>query len=105
LIVVLGRQPLFTETTLTVILPSEFRPVLRTVRQEGMGSTFGIVLVRGDFRGMADCADGVALSRRESARVSLPYLTGLGGFNHVIAGSTKQFYLVVTGAKVGARTS
>jgi formate-nitrite transporter family protein len=24
---------------------------------------------------------------------------GLGGFNHIIAGSTKQFYLVVTGVE------
>jgi formate/nitrite transporter FocA (FNT family) len=39
----------------------------------------------------------------ESARVSIivmvTYLIGLGGFNHIIAGSNKMFFQLVTGAE------
>ena len=145
LIVILGRQQLFTETTLTVILPllskqtlakildvlrmwgvilganlagtfifalcigkmALFSPELRqaflSVSMEGMGSGFGIVLVRAIFAGWLIALTVWLLPGAESARVSiiiiLTYLIGLGGFNHIIAGSTKQFYLVVTGAE------
>lgn len=145
LIVILGRQQLFTETTLTVILPllskqtlerilgvlrlwsvilaanlvgtfifalcigkialfsPEFRQVFQQVSQEGAGSGFGIVLVRGIFAGWLIALTVWLLPSAESARVSiiiiLTYLIGLGGFNHIIAGSTKQFYLVVTGVE------
>ncbi|MGA7855844.1 MAG: formate/nitrite transporter family protein [Candidatus Acidiferrales bacterium] len=145
LIVILGRQQLFTETTLTVILPllskqtlerifgvlrlwlvilganlvgtfifalcigkialfsPEFRQVFLAVSQEGLGSGFGIVLVRAIFAGWLIALTVWLLPGAESARVSiiiiLTYLIGLGGFNHIIAGSTKQFYLVVTGVE------
>lgn len=145
LIVILGRQQLFTETTLTVILPllskrsperifgvlrlwsvilganlvgtfvfalcigkialfsTEFRQVFLAVSQEGAGSAFGIVLVRAIFAGWLIALTVWLLPGAESARVSiiiiLTYLIGLGGFNHIIAGSTKQFYLVVTGVE------
>jgi formate/nitrite transporter FocA (FNT family) len=145
LIVILGRQQLFTETTLTVILPllskptldrifevlrlwsvilaanlfgtflfalcigkvaifsPEFRQVLLAVSQEGTRSTFGIVLVRAIFAGWLIALTVWLLPGAESARVSiiiiLTYLIGLGGFNHIIAGSTKQFYLLVTGVE------
>jgi formate/nitrite transporter FocA (FNT family) len=40
------------------------------------------------------------LPAAETARVSIiiivTYLIGIGGFNHIIAGSTTMFYLVVT---------
>lgn len=43
------------------------------------------------------------LQSADSSRVSiiiiLNYLIGLGGFNHVIAGSTKMFYLIMTGGQ------
>jgi len=43
------------------------------------------------------------LPAAESARISIiviiTYVIGLGGFNHVIAGSTKVMFLVVTGAE------
>jgi len=40
------------------------------------------------------------LPAAESARVSIiiivTYLVGIGGFNHIIAGSTTMFFLIVT---------
>jgi formate-nitrite transporter family protein len=143
LIVILGRQQLFTETTLTVILPLLAKPawakivsVIRmwfviltanlvgtfifagvvgrfvlfepTIRQafidvsrEGLGSGFATVLVRGIFAGWLIALTVWLLPAADSSRVSiiiiLTYLIGIGGFNHVIAGSTKMFYLIVTG--------
>jgi formate-nitrite transporter family protein len=38
-------------------------------------------------------------SSRVTIVIILTYLIGLGGFSHVIAGSTKQFYLIVVGAE------
>lgn len=145
LIVILGRQQLFTETTLTVILPllskhtwERIRGVLRlwsvilvanlfgtfvfalciakvalfspetnqalaNVSLEHAGTGFWIVLVRAIFAGWLIALTVWLLPGAESARVSiiiiLTYLIGLGGFNHIIAGSTKQFYLVLTGVE------
>jgi formate/nitrite transporter FocA (FNT family) len=145
LIVILGRQQLFTETTLTVILPllakpgwdkifSVFRmwsvilasnlfgtflfatvvghiaifdPVVRQafeqVSREGLGSPFSAVLVRAIFAGWLIALTVWLLPAADSSRVSiiiiLTYLIGVGGFSHVIAGSTKMLYLVVTGAE------
>ncbi len=145
LIVILGRQQLFTETTLTVILPLLskqtlnkilgvlriwsvilaanlvgtflfalcigriviFDPAIRQaftdVSQEGVGSGFATALVRAIFAGWLIALTVWLLPSADSSRVSiiiiLTYLIGLGGFNHVIAGSTKMFYLVVTGGE------
>jgi formate-nitrite transporter family protein len=145
LIVILGRQQLFTETTLTVILPllskqnlnrivgvlrlwsvilaanligtflfalciakiALFSPAvnqaLLNASQEHNGTGFGVVLVRAVFAGWLIALTVWLLPGAESARVSiiviLTYLIGLGGFNHIIAGSTKQFYLLITGAE------
>ena len=123
LIVILGRQQLFTETTLTVILPllakqtlerifgvlrlwsvilganlvgtfifalcigkialfsPEFRQVFLAVSQEGVGSGFGIVLVRAIFAGWLIALTVWLLPVAKSARVSiiiiLTYLIGL----------------------------
>jgi formate/nitrite transporter FocA (FNT family) len=144
LIVILGRQQLFTETTLTVILPllakpgwekifsvgriwsvilasnlfgtflfaavvsraAIFDPVvhaaLEQVSREGLGSAFSTVLVRAIFAGWLIALTVWLLPAADSSRVSiiiiLTYLIGLGGFSHVIAGSTKMLYLVATGA-------
>jgi formate-nitrite transporter family protein len=141
--VILGRQQLFTETTLTVILPLLSRPALSRilsvlrmwsvilaanlfgtflfalavgktlifdpairqalteVSREGLGSGFGVVLVRAIFAGWLIALTVWLLPGADSSRVSviviLTYLIGIGGFNHVIAGSTKMFYLIVTG--------
>jgi formate-nitrite transporter family protein len=145
LIVVLGRQQLFTETTLTVIIPLLskqtqakiigvlriwsvilaanlagtflfalciarvviFDPAIRQsfadVSLEGIGSGFGTAFVSAIFAGWLIALMVWLLPSADSSRVSiiiiLTYLIGLGGFNHVIAGSTKMFYLMVTGSE------
>jgi formate-nitrite transporter family protein len=145
LIVILGRQQLFTETTLTVILPLLakpgwdkilnvlriwsvilasnlfgtflfatvvghiviFDPVVRQafeqVSREGVGTPFFTVLVRAVFAGWLIALTVWLLPAADSSRVSIiiiiTYLIGIGGFSHVIAGSTKILYLVVTGAE------
>jgi formate-nitrite transporter family protein len=145
LIVVLGRQQLFTETTLTVILPlfslkdmktlvsvlrlwsvvlasnlvgtflfalclakmAIFTPgvqqALDQVSREGTGASFGVVIIRAVFAGWLIALMVWLLPGAETARVSIiiiiTYLIGLGGFNHIIAGSNKMFYLVASGAE------
>jgi len=142
LIVILGRQQLFTENTLTVVLPLLLRKDLSTLwrmlrlwavvltanlfgtflfalcigkinlfdahmqqslTQIGLahiGASFGIVLVRAIFAGWLIALMVWLLPAAESARVSIviivTYLIGIGGFNHIIAGSTTMFYLIVT---------
>jgi formate-nitrite transporter family protein len=145
LIVVLGRQQLFTETTLTAVLPvltqrklemalkmvrlwgvvlaanlvgtylfalcvakipmfePKIQDALVAVSRDGLGAGFWIVTMRAIFAGWLIALMVWLLPGAESARVSiiiiLTYLIGLGGFNHVIAGSTKMFFLVATGAE------
>jgi len=145
LIVVLGRQQLFTETTLTAVLPllsdrnaktevgvarlwgivlganlvgtylfalcvgriPVFSPhvqeALLEVSKGGAEASFGVTFVRAIFAGWLIALMVWLLPAAESARVSIiiiiTYVIGLGGFNHVIAGSTKQLLLVVTGAE------
>ena len=140
LIVVLGRQQLFTENTLTVILPFLVRKKLtvllrvlrlwaivlaanlvgtflfafciahiaifdRSVQQTlteigaaHLGISFGIVLVRAIFAGWLIALMVWLLPAAEHSRLSIiiivTYLIGLGGFNHIIAGSTTVFFLV-----------
>jgi formate-nitrite transporter family protein len=143
LIVILGRQQLFTENTLTVVLPFLLRkdaatlarmlrlwaivlsanlvgtflfalvlgkvPLLDAHTQQclaaiGMahlGPDFGLVFLRAIFAGWLIALMVWLLPGAESARVSIiiliTYLIGLGGFNHIIAGSTTMFYLVAQG--------
>src|SRR5665213_356024 len=143
LIVVLGRQQLFTESTLTAILPLLTKRDLKTmfsvarlwsvvlfanllgtslfawviaksnifnfntmhalvsVSTPAPDSTFGVVLMRAIFAGWLIAIMVWLLPAAESAKVSIiiivTYLIGLGGFNHVIAGSNKMFYLIFTG--------
>lgn len=145
LIVILGRQQLFTENTLTVILPWLLRKKVRTaisvlrlwsvvlisnlvgtylfalclahtaifephvqkalfeVSYERLGTGFGTVLIRAVFAGWLIALMVWLLPGAESARVSIiiivTYVIGLGGFNHIIAGSNKMFFLVVSGAE------
>ena len=144
LIVILGRQQLFTENTLTVILPLLLRKDLATfvrvlrlwaivlcanfvgtylfalalghsdifpapvhqaftaIGLAHLGSSFGIIFTRAIFAGWLIALMVWLLPGAESARVSIiiiiTYLVGLGGFNHIIAGSTTMLYLVVTHA-------
>lgn len=149
LIVVLGRQQLFTETTLTAVLPllarrnwksatGTLRSTLRLwtvvlianlfgtylfalcvgrspifsmrihqalieVSTSSAGGGFGTVFLRALFAGWLIALMVWLLPAAESARVSIivivTYLIGLGGFNHVIAGSTKFMFLVVIHAE------
>ena len=142
LIVILGRQQLFTENTLTVVLPLLLRKnlstLLRMLRLWGVvlggnllgtflfalcigkiglfdahtqqcltqvgaahiGAKFGTVLVRAIFAGWLIALMVWLLPGAESARVSIiiivTYLVGISRFNHIIAGSTTMFFLIVT---------
>lgn len=139
LIVILGRQQLFTENTLTVILPllarKDLATFLRVLRLGGVvlsanlvgtflfalciarislfeahtqeclvetarahiGVSFGIVLVRAIFAGWLIALMVWLLPGAESAKVSIiTYLVGIGGFNHIVAGSTTALFLVLT---------
>jgi formate/nitrite transporter FocA (FNT family) len=145
LIVILGKQQLFTENTLTVILPLLLRKnattavnvlrlwgvvlvanlvgtyifslcfarivlfdphiqqVLFEVSREHIDIPFHIVLVRSVFAGWLIALMVWLLPSADSARVSViiivTWLIGIGGFNHVIAGSNKMFFLVASGAE------
>lgn len=142
LIVILGRQQLFTENTLTVILPLLIRKdaatLLRVARlwavvlianlggtllfalciakislfdahtqecfmeigKAHFGAGFAIVFVRAIFAGWLIALMVWLLPGAESAKVSiiiiLTYLVGIGGFNHIVAGSTTSLFLALT---------
>jgi formate/nitrite transporter FocA (FNT family) len=142
LIVILGRQQLFTENTLTVVLPlllrKDLSTLLRMLRLWAVvlagnlvgtflfalfvgkislfdvqtqqcltdigaahtGASFGTVLVRAIFAGWLIALMVWLLPGAESARVGIiiivTYLVGISGFNHIIAGSTTMFFLIVT---------
>jgi formate-nitrite transporter family protein len=142
LFVILGRQQLFTENTLTVVLPlllrKDLSTLLRMLRLWGvvlaanlvgtflfalcvgkigvfdvhtqqcltqigvshLGASFGIVLIRAIFAGWLIALMVWLLPVAETARVGIiiivTYLVGISGFNHIIAGSTTMFFLVVT---------
>ncbi|HVB87877.1 MAG TPA: formate/nitrite transporter family protein [Candidatus Dormibacteraeota bacterium] len=144
LIVVLGRQQLFTETTLTAVLPlfsnrdaktalgvlrlwgivlganlvgaylfaltvarvPIFTPhiyqAMQDVSRGGAEGGWAVIFVRAIFAGWLIALMVWLLPAAESARVSIiiiiTYIIGLGGFNHVIAGSVKMLFLVVQGA-------
>jgi formate/nitrite transporter FocA (FNT family) len=117
---VLGCQQLFTETTLTAVLPllarrkwktatSTFRSTLRFWTVVLLANLFGTYL-------FALCVGRSPIFRRRSTKrwrrlsrgygeggfgagfvraVFAGWLIGLGGFNQVIAGSTKFMFLVI----------
>jgi formate/nitrite transporter FocA (FNT family) len=142
LIVILGRQQLFTENTLTVVLPLLLRKDLSTLLRmlrlwavvlganllgtflfalcvgkiavfdahtqqclteigaAHIGVGFGTVFVRSIFAGWLIALMVWLLPGAETARVSIiiivTYLVGISGFDHIIAGSTTTFFLIVT---------
>jgi formate-nitrite transporter family protein len=146
LIVVLGRQQLFTEQTLTAMLPllSRDRPhgvlwnvarmwavvlaanlvgaalfaaatvwapvfpadvhaELARIGHEAMTYGFSSTLARGVFAGfliatMIWLLPGAGPSRLWIV-IILAYVVGIGGFAHIIAGSTECFYVVFTGER------
>ena len=79
------------------------RQAFERVSREGLGSAFSTVLVRAIFAGWLIALTVWLLPAADSSRVSIiiiiTYLIGIGGFSHVIAGSTRISYLVVTGAE------
>jgi formate/nitrite transporter FocA (FNT family) len=143
LIVVLARQQLFTESTLTAVLPllarrslgtalsvarlwgvvllanlfgtfvfafciartgvfsPQTKQMLAVVSAPAADSSFWVVLVRAIFAGWLIALMVWMFPAAESAKVSIiiivTYLIGLGGFNHVIAGSTKMFFEIAAG--------
>ena len=142
LIVILGRQQLFTENTLTAILPllqrKNFRmfvtvlrlwvvvlcanllgtflfalslahipvveePVRQALTEIAAGHTgelVAVVFVRAIFAGWLIALMVWLLPGAESAHVPiiiiLTYVIGLGGFSHIIAGSTVMFFAALT---------
>ena len=142
LIVTLGRQQLFTESTLTVILPflargkprliwtvlriwgvillsnlvgtylfalciartgmfnEHIQQAMLQVSQEHL-SGFAAVFLKAIFAGWLIALMIWLMPAAESARVSIiiiiTYVIGLGGFSHIIAGSNKMFFLIVSG--------
>jgi len=144
LIVILGRQQLFTENTLTVILPLLLQKkmsvglrVLRlwatvltaniagtflfalvvartamlgpavhaamtTIAMAHTGQPFGIAFLRAVFAGWLIALMVWLLPGADASRISIiiivTYLVGLGGLNHIVAGSTTIFFLVASGS-------
>lgn len=143
LMVILGRQQLFTESTLTAILPfltkrnwatgfsvlrlwsvvltanlvgtcifafsisrtgilnSHTREMLLAVSAPASDSSFWVNFLRAIFAGWLIALMVWLLPAAESAKVGIiiivTYLIGLGGFNHIIAGSNKMFYQIAEG--------
>jgi len=143
LIVVLGRQQLFTENTLTAVLPLfrfrtlscglkvfrlwtivlmtnligitlvalllaytdavpvEVTPSLVAIGEDSIHLGFGTTFVKGIFAGWLIALMVWLLPAAESARVGIiviiTYLVGLGGFTHIIAGSTEVIYVALNG--------
>ncbi len=68
-----------------------------------MDAGFGLVLIRSILAGWLIALVVWLLPGAESGRVSiiiiLTWLIGVGGFNHIIAGSNKMFFLVASGAE------
>jgi len=141
LIMILGRQQLFTENTLTVILPLMLRKdivtfgrvvrlwavvltanllgtflfaagiakvalfdgrvyeALTDIGTAHVGAGFGSVFGRAIFAGWLIALMVWLLPGAESARVSiiiiLTYVVGLGALNHIVAGSTTVFFMVL----------
>ena len=144
IIVVLGRQQLFTESTLTAVLPvlakrdldtlwktiklwnvvlaanllgtwifavalayghplpADAGPALRELATATLGDSFWHTLLRAVFAGWLIALMVWLLPSSRSARilviVVLTWVVAMGGFSHIIAGSTEGAYAVLTGA-------
>jgi formate/nitrite transporter FocA (FNT family) len=65
--------------------------------------------MRAVFAGWLLALMGWLLPGAQSARVGIivviTYLIGLGNFDHIVAGSNKVFFQVVTGRNPGVRSS
>ena len=81
------------------VLEPAAQQALTTIALGHLGASFGIVVVRAIFAGWLLALMVWLLPGAESARVGIiiiiTYLIGIGGFNHVVAGSTVMFFLVI----------
>jgi formate/nitrite transporter FocA (FNT family) len=144
LIVIMGRQQLFTENTLTAVIPlmanpngatlwklsrlwalvlvanlagahlfawvlgntHVFQPEIQAAMQqlgvEAANVSFATALLRGIFAGWLIALVVWLMGATEETSIPvifiLTYVVGLGGFTHIIAGSTEVLYLVMTGS-------
>ncbi|HJS86719.1 MAG TPA: formate/nitrite transporter family protein [Acetobacteraceae bacterium] len=142
-IVILGRQQLFTESTLTAVLPvltsrtlrsllstlrlwgivlasnlvgtfvfaalitpegvfpREVRTALLEVGRESLSGSFGPVLLKAVFAGWLIALMVWLLPNARQARlwviILLTYVVSMGGFSHIIAGSTEASFAVFAG--------
>jgi formate-nitrite transporter family protein len=87
-----------------VLFPAPVHQAFTAIALAYLGPSFGIIFTRAIFAGWLIALMVWLLPGAESARVSIitiiiiTYLVGLGGLNHIIAGSTTMLYLVVTHA-------
>src|SRR5579875_844348 len=88
LIVVLGRQQLFTENTITVILPLLAHPDRRTFMRVIFAGWLIALMVW-----LLPATDGAKMN----IIIIITYIVALGGFAHIIAGSVDVLYLVNLG--------
>ena len=83
-----------------VLFDAHTQQSLLEIARAHIGADFGTVLVRAIFAGWLIALMVWLLPGAESARVSiiiiLTYLVGIGGFNHIVAGSTNALFLVMT---------
>lgn len=85
------------------IFPPHTQQTLIEVSHGATESGFAVTFVHAIFAGWLIALMVWLLPAAESARVSIiiiiTYLIGLGGFNHIVAGSTKLLFLVVSRAE------
>lgn len=84
------------------LFPAPVHEAFTAIGLSHLGASFGISFTRATFAGWLIALMVWLLPGAESARVSIiiiiTYIVGLGGLNHIIAGSTTMLYLVVTHA-------
>ncbi|MFN2528012.1 MAG: formate/nitrite transporter family protein [Candidatus Baltobacteraceae bacterium] len=107
-IVILARQQLFTENTVTPILPlldaQERWPIFVRVSQIGMEAlapSASAILVRGIFAGWLIALMVWLLPAADTQKlwviIIVTYLVGVLGLSHIIAGSVDVLYAVAAG--------
>ena len=125
LIVIIGREQLFTENTLTAIIPlhaarnlatlmsvlklwavvltANLVEAMRQLAVEAAGVSPAVAILRGVFAGWLIATVVWMLAATETARipiiVSLTYVVGLAGLTHVVVGSVEVLFLIMIGVK------
>ena len=108
-IVVLGRQQLFTENTLTGVIPgadparSNLHRDFLAIGERAASGSFVALFVKAVLAGWLIGLMVWLLPGAGSARLIvillITYVVALGGFAHIIAGSVEVLYLVLSGDK------